>query len=138
MQRRLALAGMRPISNIVDVTNYVMLELGQPSHAFDADKVADHHLIVRRAAAGETLTTLDGKQRTLTPERLLVCDPAGPLSLAGVMGGAPSEVSDTTSRVLLEAAAWEPATVRKTARAYGLPPRHRGVSNAAWIGNCRR
>ena len=120
MQRRLTLAGMRPISNVVDVTNYVMLELGQPSHAFDADKVLDQHLIVRRARAGESLTTLDGKQRVLTPERLLVCDPSGPLSLAGVMGGATSEVSATTSRVLLEAASWEPAMTRKAAKAYGL------------------
>ena len=120
MQRRLTLAGMRPISNVVDVTNYVMLELGQPSHAFDADKVLDQHLIVRQARANESITTLDGKQRVLTPERLLVCDPSGPLSLAGVMGGATSEVSNTTTRVLLEAASWEPATVRKTAKAYGL------------------
>jgi len=121
MQRRLMLAGMRPINNIVDVTNYVMLELGQPSHAFDADRVADQHLIVRLASVGEVLTTLDNKQRTLTAEHLLVCDPNGPLSLAGVMGGLTSEVSDTTTRVLLEAASWEPSIIRKMARTFGLP-----------------
>lgn len=121
MQRRLTLAGMRPINNVVDVTNYIMLELGQPSHAFDADRVADQHLIVRLAHEGETLTTLDGKQRVLTPQHLLVCDPDGPLSLAGVMGGATSEVGETTTRVLLEAASWEPSIVRKTARGFGLP-----------------
>lgn len=120
MQRRLTLAGMRPISNIVDVSNYVMIELGQPSHAFDADQVADQHLIVRLAQPGEQLTTLDGKVRELTPDRLLVCDTTGPLSLAGVMGGTASEVSTSTMRVLLEVAAWQPATIRRTARAYGL------------------
>jgi phenylalanyl-tRNA synthetase beta chain len=120
MQRRLILAGMRPINNIVDVTNYVMLELGEPSHAFDADKVADQHLIVRLARPGERLTTLDGKQHELTPDRLLVCDRTGPLGLAGVMGGETSEVSDTTTRVLLEAAIWEPTTIRRTAQAFNL------------------
>ncbi|NOK60488.1 MAG: phenylalanine--tRNA ligase subunit beta [Chloroflexi bacterium AL-W] len=121
MQRRLLMAGMRPINNIVDVTNYVMLELGQPSHAFNADAVTEQHLIVRSATSGERLTTLDGKEHQLTPERLLVCDPKGALSLAGVMGGATSEVSDTTTRVLLEAATWEPTTIRKTARELKLP-----------------
>jgi phenylalanyl-tRNA synthetase beta chain len=120
MQRRLILAGMRPINNIVDVTNYVMLELGEPSHAFDADKVADQHLLVRLAQPGEQLTTLDGRTHELTPDRLLVCDPTGALSLAGVMGGETSEVSDTTTRVLLEAAIWEPTTVRRTAQAFTL------------------
>jgi phenylalanyl-tRNA synthetase beta chain len=120
MQRRLLLAGMRPINNIVDVTNYVMLELGEPSHAFDADKVADQHLIVRLARPGEQLVTLDGQKHELTAERLLVCDPKGPLSIAGVMGGEASEVSATTTRVLLEAAIWEPATIRRTAQALRL------------------
>lgn len=121
IQRRLLMVGMRPINNIVDVTNYVMMELGQPSHAFDADMVADQHLLVRSATPGERLTTLDGKEHQLTPDRLLVCDPKGALSLAGVMGGATSEVSDTTTRVLLEAATWEPTTIRKTARELKLP-----------------
>ncbi|HJZ46344.1 MAG TPA: phenylalanine--tRNA ligase subunit beta [Roseiflexaceae bacterium] len=121
MQRRLLLAGMRPIFNIVDISNYVMLELGQPSHTFDADKVVDQHLIVRLARDGERLTTLDGKQHQLTSEHLLVADPAGPSSIAGVMGGAASEVSETTTHVLLEAAIWEPTIIRRMARAFKLP-----------------
>lgn len=121
MQRRLIMAGMRPINNIVDVSNYVMLELGEPSHPFDADRVADQHLIVRVARSGERLTTLDGKEHELTPDRLLVCDPRGPLGIAGVMGGAASEVSEQTTRVLLEAAIWEPTTIRRTAQALRLP-----------------
>ena len=120
MQRRLILAGMRPINNIVDVSNYVMLELGEPSHPFDADKVADQHLIIRLARPGERLMTLDGKEHELTPDRLLVCDPRGPLGIAGVMGGAASEVSEQTTRVLLEAAIWEPTTIRRTAQALRL------------------
>jgi phenylalanyl-tRNA synthetase beta chain len=117
MQRRLTMAGMRPISNIVDVSNYVMLELGQPNHMFDADHVAEQHLVVRQPQAGETLTTLDGKQHTLSLDELLVADPRGPLSLAGVMGGASSEVSDGTTRVLVEAAVWEPTIIRRMSTA---------------------
>jgi phenylalanyl-tRNA synthetase beta chain len=120
MQRRLIMCGMRPISNVVDVSNYVMLELGGPNHMFDADRVADQHLIVRLAREGERLTTLDGKERVLTPDRLLVCDPAGPSSIAGVMGGAESEVSDRTTRVLVEAAIWDTTTIRRTAQALKL------------------
>jgi phenylalanyl-tRNA synthetase beta chain len=123
MQRRLTMAGMRPISNIVDVSNYVMLELGQPNHMFDADRVHEQHLVVRLARPGETLTTLDGKEHDLsaalggkTPP-LLVCDPQGPLSLAGVMGGASSEVSERTTRVLVEAAVWEPTIIRRMSTA---------------------
>ncbi|HEX9439815.1 MAG TPA: phenylalanine--tRNA ligase subunit beta, partial [Roseiflexaceae bacterium] len=121
MQRRLLMAGMRPINNIVDISNYVMLELGEPSHAFDADKVADQHLVVRLARPGEQLTTLDGREHELTPDRLLVCDPTGPLGIAGVMGGVSSEVSDQTTRVLLEAAIWEPTTIRRAAQTLKLP-----------------
>jgi phenylalanyl-tRNA synthetase beta chain len=127
MQRRLTLAGMRPIYNIVDVSNYVMLELGQPNHTFDADKVAGQHLIVRQARPGERLTTLDGKQHELYPvpgtdlPALLVCDPDGPSSVAGVMGGAASEVGEQTTRVLIEAANWEPTIIRKMARGFKLP-----------------
>ncbi len=115
MQRRLTMAGMRPINAIVDISNYVMLELGQPSHAFDADRVANQHLIVRRAQPGEILKTLDGKEYELGPDRLMVCDPQGPLAIAGVMGGEASEVSATTSRILLEMAFWEAGQVRRTA-----------------------
>ncbi len=129
MQRRLTHAGMRPINNVVDISNYVMLEWGQPTHTFDYDKVQDGLLIVRLARPGERLTTLDGKDRDLTPgpasglERtpLMVCDATGPLGVAGVMGGASSEVSETTTRVLLEAATWEPTQIRKTARGMKLP-----------------
>lgn len=129
MQRRLTNAGMRPISNVVDVSNYVMIEWGQPTHAFDADRVKETHLIVRSARPGERLTTLDGRDRDLTPgpesglghHPLLVCDEAGPLAVAGVMGGESSEVHADTSRVLLEAAIWEPVQIRKTARALKLP-----------------
>ncbi len=129
MQRRLNYAGMRPINNVVDISNYVMLEWGQPTHAFDADRVADQHLIVRLARPGERLVTLDGKERDLTPgpasglERtpLMVCDASGPLAVAGVMGGESSEVRADTTRVLLEAAIWEPVQIRKTARGMKLP-----------------
>ena len=128
MQRRLTLAGMRPIYNIVDVSNYVMLELGQPNHTYDADKVADQHLIVRQAQPGERITTLDGKQHEVYPvpgtnlPALLVCDAAGPNGgVAGVMGGAATEVSETTTRVLIEAANWEPTIIRKMARGFKLP-----------------
>ncbi len=129
MQRRLTYAGMRPINNIVDVSNYVMLELGQPTHAFDADKVHNQHFVIRLAQSGERLTTLDGRDRDLTPGAadnlshapLMVCDPQGPLAVAGVMGGEASEVSAETSRVLLEAAIWEPVQIRRTARGLKLP-----------------
>ncbi len=129
MQRRLRYAGMRPLNNIVDISNYVMLEWGQPTHAFDADRVSEQHLIVRLAAPGERLVTLDGKDRDLTPGQasglskppLMVCDPTGPLGIAGIMGGEASEVRETTTRVLLEAAIWEPYQIRHTARALKLP-----------------
>ena len=117
MQRRLTMAGMRPINTIVDISNYVMLELGQPNHTFDADRVTNQHLIVRLAHSDEKLVTLDGKEHTLTPDRLLVCDPQQALALAGVMGGESSEVSATTTRILLEMAVWEPTQVRRTAGA---------------------
>jgi len=126
MQRRLRYAGMRPVNNIVDISNYVMLEWGQPTHAFDADKVADQHLRTRLAQPGEKLTTLDGKERELTHPSipnppLLVVDPVESLALAGVMGGEKSEVRETTTRVLLEAAIWEPKQIRRTAQAFKLP-----------------
>jgi phenylalanyl-tRNA synthetase beta chain len=120
MVQRLAAAGMRPISNIVDITNYVMLEIGQPLHAFDYDRVADHHLIVRRARPGERLRTLDDQDRDLTTDMMMVCDPTGPLSVAGVMGGAASEISDSTTNILLEAATWNPGNIRRTSARLGL------------------
>ena len=120
MQRLLQLAGMRSISLAVDVTNYVMLELGQPLHAFDAERV-DGDIVVRRAAAAETLTTLDGLARQLDPDDMVVCDATGPVSLAAVMGGASTEIGEATTDLLLEAANWDPATVARSARRHKLP-----------------
>lgn len=123
IQRRLRLAGMRPINNIVDATNYVMLEIGEPLHAFDYDILRQRAggqsptIITRTAAAGEKLTTLDGVEHTLNDYSVLVCDTAGALSIAGVMGGAESEVSDNTRNVLLEGASWNFINVRRTAAA---------------------
>jgi phenylalanyl-tRNA synthetase beta chain len=120
MQQRLRAVGVRPLSNLVDVTNYVMFELGQPLHAFDYAKIAQAEIRVRRARAGERITTLDAVERELQPADLLICDGTGPVALAGVMGGAESEVSQVTARVLLESASFEPAAVRRTARRLGL------------------
>jgi phenylalanyl-tRNA synthetase beta chain len=111
---------VRPISNLVDVTNYVLFELGHPLHAFDYRRVAEGRIRVRRARPGERLVTLDGQDRALEPGDLLICDARGPVGLAGVMGGQNSEVADDTTRVLLEAAAFEPVAIRRTARRLGL------------------
>lgn len=139
IQRRLRLAGMRPINNIVDATNYAMLDLGQPLHAFDydvlvgrianppskRDAIPPHgnkvKIITRAAKEGEKLTTLDGSERTLSTSNVLVCDEKGSLGLAGVMGGAESEVTEKTRTVLLEGAAWNPLNIRKTAGQHNLP-----------------
>lgn len=126
MQRRLTLAGMRPISNIVDITNYMMLLLGQPLHAFDYDVLVKRAggkspaLTVRLARAGEKLVTLDKVERKLEPHHLVIADTAGVIALAGVMGGLETEVGDKTTRVLLESAHFNAATVRKTARELNL------------------
>jgi phenylalanyl-tRNA synthetase beta chain len=126
IQRRLKLAGMRPINNIVDATNYTMLELGEPLHAFDYDFLVKRvggktpKIITRAAEQGETLTTLDGEERTLHDFTVLVCDTEGPLALAGVMGGEESEVSENTSNVLLEGAIWNYVNVRQTQAAQRL------------------
>ncbi|GCE04220.1 phenylalanine--tRNA ligase subunit beta [Dictyobacter aurantiacus] len=120
MARRLLAAGLRPISNVVDITNYVLLEYGQPLHSFDYDLVPEHHIIVRHARPGEELTTLDDIKRKLTPDMLLITDPTGPTAIAGVMGGAASEVSDKTTNVLLESANFHPGNVRRTSTTLGL------------------
>ena len=120
MRQRLRAAGIRPISNVVDVTNYVMVELGQPLHAFDLDKVSGESIVVRRARAGEKLVTLDGVERTLISDDLLVADAAKASGLAGTMGGQESEVSATTTNVLIEAAAWDPPTILYMSRRHGL------------------
>jgi phenylalanyl-tRNA synthetase beta chain len=120
MRRRLQLAGMRPISLAVDVTNYVMLELGHPMHAFDAAKL-EGELVVRRATEGEKLTTLDGVCRELDPDDMVICDASGPVSLAAVMGGESTEVGPQTTSLLLEAANWDPSSVARAARRHKLP-----------------
>ena len=149
VQRRLRLAGMRPINNVVDATNYTMLEIGEPLHAFDYDVLVNRAggkpvvILTRTARPGEKLTTLDGVERTLTETNVLVCDANGPLSLAGVMGGQESEVSDHTVNVLLEAAAWNFINIRRTVMQHGLPSEasyrfSRGVHPALAIDGLRR
>jgi phenylalanyl-tRNA synthetase beta chain len=120
MAARLRAAGLRPISNVVDVTNYVLWELGHPLHAFDCDTVAGGTIVVRRAAAGERLRTLDGQERALSDSMLVIADPTRAIAVAGVMGGAATEVGPGTTRVLLESAYFAPASIRRTSRALGL------------------
>jgi len=120
MQTRLEAAGIRPISNVVDITNYVMLETGQPLHAFDKTLVAGNQIIVRTASPDEKMHTLDDTERKLTEEMLVIADAEKPSAVAGVMGGAGSEIKDDTSTILLEAAAFETSTIRHTAKALGL------------------
>ena len=115
MQERLQKAGMRPINNVVDITNYVMLETSQPLHAFDYDLVRGKKIVVRRATQGEKLTTLDGVEREFDDEMLLICDGEGPVGVAGVMGGGNSEVNGKTTTVLLEIANFKPGSIRRTA-----------------------
>lgn len=117
---RLLSLGMRPISNVVDATNLVMLETGQPLHAFDLDRLAGQRIVVRRAREGEKLATLDGQERTLKADDVAICDAERPVAVAGVMGGADSEVTASTTRLLLESAYFDPARVRRTARRLGL------------------
>jgi len=136
LAERLAAAGVRSISNVVDVTNYVMLEIGQPMHAFDLDRLAGRAVVVRRARPGEALVTLDGQPRALTPEMLVIADAERAQALAGVMGGADSEIGHGTTRVLLESAHFQPASVRRTSRLLGLRTEasvrfERGVDPAA-------
>jgi phenylalanyl-tRNA synthetase beta chain len=120
MQDRLTMCGVRPISNIVDITNYVMLETGQPMHAFDLAKMRQGKIIARRARAGETMTTLDGKKRTLTPDMLVIADAECAEDIGGVMGGASSEITSSTKRIVFEAAYFTPAQIRSTSRTLGL------------------
>jgi phenylalanyl-tRNA synthetase beta chain len=144
MQARLRAAGVRPISNIVDVTNYVLLELGQPMHAFDYAKLGGGAIRVRTARAGETLRTLDGQMRTLTPEMLVIADAERAVAVAGVMGGADSEVNAETQIIVFESAYFTPQQVRRTSKALGLktegehPIRARDRSSAAGDGDGAR
>jgi len=117
---RLEASGVRPINAIVDATNYVMLEWGQPLHAFDLDALAERRIVVRLAAAGERLVTLDGVTRDLDPEALVIADARRPVALAGIIGGAETEIGPTTRMILLEAASFRPASVRRTSRRLGL------------------
>jgi phenylalanyl-tRNA synthetase beta chain len=120
MRQRLRDAGMRPINNLVDVTNYVMLELGYPMHAFDFEKIEGKQIIVRRAKEGEKITTLDGQDKALTKDMLVIADKSKPVAVAGVMGGENSEVSENTKTILLEAANFNGASIRLTAKALGF------------------
>ena len=140
---RLRSIGQRPINNVVDATNYVLHELGQPLHAFDLDRLAGPAIVVRRAADQETITTLDDQERKLGPEMLVIADAEAPVAVAGVMGGADSEVSGSTTRILLECAFFEPRSVRATARDLGLSTDasyrfERGVDIQAMDGAARR
>ena len=120
MIARLKLAGIRSISLLVDITNYVMLELGQPIHGYDLDALRGG-IVVRRAAPGETIVTLDGKERALHPEDLLITDDRGAIGIAGVMGGAETEISDSTRNVLIESANFDPVSIARSARRHKLP-----------------
>jgi phenylalanyl-tRNA synthetase beta chain len=143
VRHRLHKIGVRSISNVVDVTNYVMFELGHPLHAFDADSIAGARLVVRRASVGETLVTLDDEERDLAPEDLIIYDDDGPTSMSGTMGGARSEVGQATKRVLMEAASWDPPTIMYMSRRHDLRSEastrfERGVDpNLADIANQR-
>jgi len=116
LQDRLRSVDLKPINNIVDATNYVMLEFGQPLHAFDFDRLFENRIVVKTAALGDRFTTLDGKERTLTGETLMICDGEKPVAIAGVMGGENSEIEEKTARVLLESAYFNPISIRKTSK----------------------
>lgn len=120
LKRRLETVGFRPINNVVDVTNYVMIEYGHPLHAFDYELVSDKRIVVRRAQENEKMQTLDGVERTLTSDMLVIADANKPIALAGIMGGKESEINDSTINILLESAYFEPACIRKTSKTLGL------------------
>ncbi|MGE0084455.1 MAG: phenylalanine--tRNA ligase subunit beta [Desulfococcaceae bacterium] len=120
LRERLQSVGLRSINNIVDITNFVMMEMGQPLHAFDFDNLSGHRIVVRTASDGEKFTTLDGKERTLTSEMLMICDGEKPVAVGGVMGGLNSEIENSTTRVLIESAYFSPSSIRKTAKKLGL------------------
>jgi phenylalanyl-tRNA synthetase beta chain len=120
IQMRLQAAGMRPVSNVVDASNYVMLELGKPTHTFDGAAVRGGTIVVRRAVAGERLTTLDHVERELTPDTLIIADSGGPIGIAGVMGGADSEITGATTEIAIESAVFDPVSIRRTGHRYAL------------------
>ena len=120
LRKRLDAVGIRPVNNIVDVTNFVMLECGQPLHAFDYARLAEGRIVVRRAEAGEKFIAIDHSEHTLSTDRLVIADARRPVALAGVLGGADSEISDSTTDILLEAAVFDPLSIRTTARTLAL------------------
>ncbi|MBW2567880.1 MAG: phenylalanine--tRNA ligase subunit beta [Deltaproteobacteria bacterium] len=120
LQDRLISIGLKPINNIVDITNFVMMETGQPLHAFDFDRLAENRIVVRTAEQGEKFTTLDQKERLLSTEMLFICDGKKPVAIAGVMGGLNSEIEESTTRILVESAYFDPACIRKTSKKTGL------------------
>ena len=120
MRYRLHQSGVRSINNLVDVTNYVMLEMGQPLHAFDYHRLRENRIVVRRAEAGKEGTTLDGQNRKMSPEILMICDGERPVALAGIMGGLNSEVVEETSDLLIESAFFDPLTIRRGSKFLGL------------------
>ncbi len=120
LKRRLRLIGLRPINNVVDVTNYVLYEIGQPLHAFDLDRLVDKKIIVRSASEGEKFITLDSKERILTSKDLMICDAEKPVAIAGIMGGENSEVTLSTKNILIESAFFNPSSIRRTAKRLGL------------------
>ena len=120
LQDLLTSVGVRPINNVVDVTNYVLMETGHPLHAFDYDTLVGHKIIVKTAQDGEKFITLDGKERTLTSETLMICDAEKPIAVAGVMGGANTEITDTTTNILIESAYFDPRSIRRTSKYLGL------------------
>ena len=120
LQQRLESVGVGVINNIVDITNFVLMEYGQPLHAFDYHKLVENRIVVRRAAAGENITTLDEVARELTPDMLVIADAEKPVALAGIMGGYDSEITETTADVLLESAYFNPSSIRATAKALGV------------------
>ncbi len=136
IRRRLELCEIRSINNIADLTNYVLLEMGQPTHAFDLDTLRERRIVVRHAREGETLVTLDGERRELSPADLAICDKSTPVALAGVMGGAATEITRETRNVLLESAWFRPAAVRNASRRYKLftEASHRFERGADWEG----
>lgn len=143
LRQALYAAGMRSINNIVDITNFVMLETGHPMHAFDLSKVKNHHIIVRRAAPGENLRTLDGKDHALKGGELAICDENGPTGLAGIMGGEESEITENTHALLFEAAAFDRTSIRLSARSLGIRTEasgrfERGVAPATVLDGLNR
>ena len=133
MQRRLAASGIRPINNLVDITNYVMEEYGQPMHAYDLDTIAGHKIIVRRAKDGDEFQTLDGQVRKLDSEVLMICDAEKEIGIAGIMGGENSKITDDVKTVLFEAATFNGTNIRKSAKGLVCAPMLRASLRKGWI-----